>query len=123
MSCLPESKLAREAELAYTMICMSTDYDCWKADEAAVTVETVMGNMRANSDTANALVAAVLGELVRDEHRGVVMAGHLKGGSRWAVCTKEGAERGGEARERLEWLWGEGGKGEGEVGGEEEVKN
>lgn len=28
-SAIPESKLAREAELAYCMICMSTDYDCW----------------------------------------------------------------------------------------------
>jgi len=29
MSALPEAKLAREAEIAYQMICMSTDYDCW----------------------------------------------------------------------------------------------
>lgn len=30
MSALPESKLAREAEIAYAMICMATDYDCWR---------------------------------------------------------------------------------------------
>ena len=29
MSALPEAKLAKEAEIAYQMICMSTDYDCW----------------------------------------------------------------------------------------------
>jgi len=29
MSALPEAKLAREAEIAYVMVCMSTDYDCW----------------------------------------------------------------------------------------------
>jgi hypothetical protein len=28
-SALPEAKLAREAEIAYCMVCMSTDYDCW----------------------------------------------------------------------------------------------
>ena len=33
MSTLPEAKLAREAEICYTVICMSTDYDCWKEDE------------------------------------------------------------------------------------------
>lgn len=29
MSALPEAKLAKEAEIAYVMVCMSTDYDCW----------------------------------------------------------------------------------------------
>jgi len=33
MSVLPEAKLAREAEIAYTMICMSTDFDCWRMAE------------------------------------------------------------------------------------------
>lgn len=112
MSCIPESKLAREAELAYTMICMSTDYDCWKADEAAVTVETVMENMRSNSSTANALVVAVLEELVKDEHAQLVLAGHLQGSAASAVCTAatyQGAE---EVRKKLEWLWKGGENGE-----------
>jgi 5'-methylthioadenosine phosphorylase len=29
MSTIPEAKLAREAEMCYAVICMSTDYDCW----------------------------------------------------------------------------------------------
>ena len=33
MSVLPEAKLAREAEIAYQMICMSTDYDSWNESE------------------------------------------------------------------------------------------
>ena len=49
MSALPEAKLAKEAEIAYQMICMSTDYDCWHSSEESVTVEMVMGNMKANS--------------------------------------------------------------------------
>ena len=112
MSCIPESKLAREAELAYTMICMSTDYDCWKSDEEAVTVETVMGNMKANSSTANALVVAVLEELVKDKHAQLVLAGHLQGSAASAVCTVETYRGAEEVRRRLEWLW----KGEGNVG-------
>jgi 5'-methylthioadenosine phosphorylase len=32
----PEAKLAREAEMCYSMICMATDYDCWKDDEEHV---------------------------------------------------------------------------------------
>ncbi|KAF8471312.1 S-methyl-5'-thioadenosine phosphorylase [Kalaharituber pfeilii] len=103
MSALPESKLAREAELAYVMICMSTDYDCWKEDEEAVTVETVMGNMHANSETARVLVAAVLEELVKEEHIDLVEARHLQGQSGWACCSDLPARKG-EAWKRLQWL-------------------
>jgi len=60
MSVLPEAKLAREAEIPYTMICMSTDYDSWKADETPVTVEVVMANISANSENAKRLVSAVI---------------------------------------------------------------
>ena len=34
MTNLGEAKCAREAEIAYATLAMSTDYDCWKEDEA-----------------------------------------------------------------------------------------
>lgn len=37
MSVAPECALANEAGLPYAAVAMSTDYDCWKADEAPVT--------------------------------------------------------------------------------------
>ena len=30
MTAMPEAKLAREAEMAYAMVAMPTDYDCWR---------------------------------------------------------------------------------------------
>ncbi len=30
MTCMPEAKLAREAELCYSLIALPTDYDCWR---------------------------------------------------------------------------------------------
>jgi 5'-methylthioadenosine phosphorylase len=60
MSVLPEAKLAREAEICYMMVCMSTDYDCWKEDEEDVTVEMVIGNITANSDNAKALIKKII---------------------------------------------------------------
>ncbi len=30
MTCMPEAKLAREAELAYALVCLPSDYDCWR---------------------------------------------------------------------------------------------
>ena len=35
MTCMPEAKLAREAEIAYALVALVTDYDCWRAQPAA----------------------------------------------------------------------------------------
>ena len=65
MSSVPECKLFREAEIAYGLICMSTDYDSWRpgGEHEGVSVEMVMGHMVANGANAKRTVAAVLGEL------------------------------------------------------------
>jgi 5'-methylthioadenosine phosphorylase len=60
MSVLPEAKLAREAEIAYQMVCMSTDYDSWKEHEEPVTVEMVIGNLTHNNATAKKLIADLI---------------------------------------------------------------
>ncbi|MEN6297990.1 MAG: S-methyl-5'-thioadenosine phosphorylase [Rectinema sp.] len=60
MSALPEAKLAREAEICYAMVCMATDYDCWKTDHADVTVDMVVENLNANSAHAKALIKEVV---------------------------------------------------------------
>ncbi len=52
MTALPEAKLAREAEIAYTTLALVTDYDCWHPGHDAVTVEMVVKVL-----TANALLA------------------------------------------------------------------
>ncbi len=60
MSVLPEAKLAREAEISYQMICMSTDYDCWKEDEEDVSVELVLENLHANAENAKKLLKSLI---------------------------------------------------------------
>jgi 5'-methylthioadenosine phosphorylase len=42
MTAMPEAKLAREAELPYALLALSTDYDCWHESEADVTLEAVL---------------------------------------------------------------------------------
>ncbi len=78
MSALPEAKLAKEAEIAYQMICMSTDYDCWH-ESGDVDVAMVMGNMKANAENAHRFIGAVLDELSKEEHVDLVLAKHLEG--------------------------------------------
>ena len=60
MTNLGEAKCAREAEIAYASLAMITDYDCWKVDEAHVTVEMVLENLRRNAEMAKAIVARVI---------------------------------------------------------------
>lgn len=105
MSALPEAKLAREAEMAYQMICMSTDYDCWHPETESVNVEMVMANMKANADNARRLVAAVLDELSKAEHEDLVKATHLQGQNTVAanITAKPGRNR--ETVEKLNWLF------------------
>ena len=60
MTNMGEARCAREAEIAYASLAMVTDYDCWKEDEAHVTVEMVIENLRRNAETAQAVIRAVL---------------------------------------------------------------
>lgn len=61
MTNAPEARLCREAEIAMATMALVTDYDCWKTDEAAVEVETVIENLHANSAMAKQIVRAVVG--------------------------------------------------------------
>lgn len=105
MSTLPEAKLAREAELAYQVICMATDYDCWHTTED-VDVAMVMKYMEANSVNAKRLVGAVLDELSKQDHSDVVLAKHWAGSVTMAakyITKPEG--RSPEAAKRVEYLF------------------
>jgi len=63
MTNLGEAKCAREAEIAYATMAMITDYDCWKVDEAHVTVEMVIANLMANAALAKSIVAKVIPQI------------------------------------------------------------
>ena len=63
MTNLGEAKCAREAEIAYATMAMITDYDCWKVDEAHVTVEMVVANLMKNAATAKAILAAAIPQI------------------------------------------------------------
>jgi len=52
MTNLPEAKLAREAEICYATVAMSTDYDCWHAEEEDVSVESIIEIMHGNVSKA-----------------------------------------------------------------------
>ncbi|MGD1088095.1 MAG: S-methyl-5'-thioadenosine phosphorylase [Verrucomicrobiota bacterium] len=62
MTNLGEAKCAREAEIAYATLAMSTDYDCWKEEEH-VTLEMIITNLHRNADTAKKIVASAIPQI------------------------------------------------------------
>src|SRR5262249_5243542 len=63
MTNLGEAKCAREAEIAYATMAMVTDYDCWKVDEAHVTVEMVIANLTKNAALAKEVVKRTISQI------------------------------------------------------------
>ena len=53
-----EARLAREAEIAYASLSMSTDYDCWNEGRECVSVEMVFDNLQSNASLAAKIVEA-----------------------------------------------------------------
>ncbi|HET6583206.1 MAG TPA: S-methyl-5'-thioadenosine phosphorylase [Nannocystaceae bacterium] len=100
MTALPEAKLAREAEIAYTCLALSTDYDCWHQAEAEVSVEAVMAIVRANVALAQRTIVELAARLPErtDELPYPRALEH-------AMMTDR-AEIGAEARARLDLLIG-----------------
>lgn len=58
MTNMPEAKLAREAELCYATVAMSTDYDCWHVEEEDVNVSSIIEVMHANVQKAQSMLQA-----------------------------------------------------------------
>jgi len=56
MTNLPEAKLAREAEICYATVAMSTDYDCWHEEEADVSVQSIIEIMHGNVAKAQTML-------------------------------------------------------------------
>jgi 5'-methylthioadenosine phosphorylase len=56
MTNLQEAKLAREAEMCYATLALSTDYDCWYEGHDDVTIEMVIATLTKNVETAKKIV-------------------------------------------------------------------
>lgn len=59
MTAVPESILAREAEIPYATLAFVTDYDSWRVEEKPVTVEMVMEILKHNVETSKRIALAI----------------------------------------------------------------
>ncbi|MBI4374405.1 MAG: S-methyl-5'-thioadenosine phosphorylase [Deltaproteobacteria bacterium] len=56
MTNLQEAKLAREAEICYATIALSTDYDCWHETHEDVTIDAILEVLKKNVETAKGMI-------------------------------------------------------------------
>ena len=66
MTNLPEARLAREAEIDYATIALSTDYDCWNDAHDAVTVEAVIETLKNNVANAKQVIRHAILDMPED---------------------------------------------------------
>ncbi len=83
MTNLQEAKLAREAELCYATLALSTDYDCWHEDHAAVTAEMVMETLKQNNLKAHQILRKALPKV------GVIAQNPCAGSLKNAILTNK----------------------------------
>jgi len=70
MTCLPEAKLAREAEICYAVIGCVTDYDSWHVSKDIVTAKTVLEVLNNNIETAKKIIKTVISRIPDIRHCG-----------------------------------------------------
>ena len=66
MTNLTEAKLAREAEICYATMALVTDYDCWHPEHDDVSVDAIIGYLKANAEMAQKVLrGAIAGAVSR----------------------------------------------------------
>jgi 5'-methylthioadenosine phosphorylase len=105
MTVMPEAKLAREAEIAYALIAMPTDYDCWRPVDPNVPqqqlLEEIIGNLNHAANNNIKLMKAALEDVTRLQQQRSPAHDALALGL-WTDQSKIDPEE----LERLQLLWG-----------------
>lgn len=92
MSVLPESKLAREAELGYALVATSTDYDSWRPNTEAVTTAEVLKTLQSNADTSRHVAARVLEDLHYAASNGDILTEEV-GSMKFSIMPKSQGQK------------------------------
>ncbi len=91
MTQMTEARLAREAEISFATLAMSTDYDCWHEGHDAVTVDQVIATVKQNVHTARMVLRAVIPRIAA--HDGPAPESNALAGAIMTAPEKIPAER------------------------------
>lgn len=105
MTAMPEARLAREAEIAYAMIAMPTDYDCWRPHDPNTNPGALLEEIIGNLQKATAANIALMKQALQDTTALQVTPSPAHSALAlgiWSDKTKIDADE----IKRLEVLWG-----------------
>lgn len=97
MTAMPEVRLAREAQLPYSLLALATDYDCWHASEEDVSVEAVIAVLKRNAAIARQTIVNLCAALPPADNS------PARSALKFAVVTDQ-SQADPSAIERLGWL-------------------
>jgi len=87
MTACPEYKLARELELNYAVLALSTDYDCWKDDVDHVDAHTVIKMVKQNVNNSKIILKDLIPVISKNWDK--LMSSPCKTALSNAVMTRE----------------------------------
>ena len=70
MSIATEAILANESGMPYAAVAMSTDYDCWREDEAPVTWDEILAVFKRNASNVEKLLLSTIPKIERGADNG-----------------------------------------------------
>ncbi len=88
MTALPEAKLAREAQMCYTLVALASDYDCWREHEADKDKQTLLKEIIANLHHATDNCLKLLSTVVQGDSQLVFDDCHCRKSLELAVWTQ-----------------------------------
>ncbi len=69
MTNVPESRLAREAEICYGTVALATDYDCWYEGHDDVSVDAIVAIIKKNVATAREIIKTAAELIVKQRQQ------------------------------------------------------
>lgn len=83
MTAMPEAILAREAEIPYAILAFVTDYDCWREETEAVSVDLVLSTLKKNNESAKRAVISFINKFPKETNNPLFQA------AQHAILTRE----------------------------------
>jgi 5'-methylthioadenosine phosphorylase len=90
MTAMPEAKLAREAQICYTLIALASDYDCWKPHEEGKDKQTLLKEIIGNLQTATNNCLQLIEAILSGKHELIGKDCHCRKSLDLAVWTDQG---------------------------------
>jgi 5'-methylthioadenosine phosphorylase len=68
MTAMPEAKLAREAQICYSLVALVSDYDCWKPQNKKRDKQELLREIRGNLKTASGNCLKLIEAILSNRH-------------------------------------------------------